>query len=103
MKPKYTPNPLLKDLPGFLKDPDNFKRIRMEEYDILGSRCGHSDTQAWQGCLKCLERVREHKRFLKGLGFTSSAQYYEWRKTHEMIRDTKIGKQKKVKLKKYNE
>lgn len=81
----YKPNPLLVGLPEYLKDHANYPKIRKFLYDIVGSRCGHSDPAAWYTCSKCYNRMQEYKMALEKLGFKSSKQYYLWRRIHEMM------------------
>lgn len=84
-------------LPEYLKDPKNFKKIRKALYEIMASKCDHSEVIEWATCVKCQKKMRDHAEFLRKLGFTSPAQYYAWRKIHE-----KIEEHQKVKYAKYN-
>jgi len=79
--------PILAGLPAYLKDHDNYIKIRGELFNILRSNCMHreDDLLEWGKCLKCQIKVRDHADFLRKLGFTSPAQYYAWRKVHEHI------------------
>ena len=76
---------ILSGLPEYLKDRNNFPKVRKALYEVLASTCGHSDVIEWSACVKCQRKVRDHADMLRKLGFTSPAQYYAWRKTHEYI------------------
>lgn len=73
-------------LPKHLKEPDHYDKIRLFLFDILASRCDHSTPSEWYSCQKCLKRIHDFKEALKQLGFSSPAQYYQWRKVHEQMK-----------------
>ena len=83
--PKELKRNVLDGLPTYLKDPEMYKKIRKASYDIMGSLCSHSEVVEWATCVKCQVKARDHADFLRKLGFTSPAQYFAWRKTHEHI------------------
>lgn len=99
-KPKITPETfpkaqkvsVLAGLPEYLMEPDNYVKVRKMLYDILGSTCGHSEATEWATCAKCQIKVRDHADAIRKLGFTSPAQYYAWRKVHEVIEEHKLIK-----------
>lgn len=83
--PKELKPDIFMGLPHYLKDPKTYKKIRKFLFDILASRCGHSDPLEWNACKKCLARIHEHAEAVEKLGFKSPAQYYQWRRVHETM------------------
>lgn len=94
---------LLNGLPQYLKEPKNYDKVRKFLFDILASRCGHSDPASWYTCQKCLKRIRQFREALKKLGFRSVPQYYQWRRVHEMMQKQLKGEFKKDPLQKYDD
>lgn len=99
--PDYTPNPIFKGLPVYLKDPANYEKIEMAIYDSMalgGKPCSHSEMLNFGTCKKCDRRLWARREMMRKLGFRDAAQYMEWKKViHEMK-----GLTKKVALPKYN-
>lgn len=85
---KRKPN-MLAGLPQHLKDPKAYKKVRKFLFEILASRCGHSDPAEWYSCQKCLKRIYEFREALTKLGFKSVPQYYQWRRVHEQMESLK--------------
>lgn len=83
--PKYTPNPLIADLPDYLKDPANYEKIQRQLLDALASTHSHSDMEEWSACLDCQKRMMEHANLMRKLGFKKPGQYLAWKKVHETI------------------
>ena len=95
IKPKL--NPLLANLPEYLKDPKNFKKVEMTIYDSLKGSCSsHNDIAEWAGCAKCQMIFLNKAEVLKKLGFSSVPQYMAWKQIHQEII-------KRVPLPKYND
>lgn len=95
--PKQQPRNVLAGLPEYLKDHENYKKVRKALYETIASTCDHGEVIEWAGCVKCQNKVRDHADMLRKLGFTSPAQYYAWRKVHERIADMRRDP-----LRKYN-
>jgi len=93
--PKKLPVNVLDGLPEYLKDPANYTKIRKFLFEILASRCDHSDILEWYACKKCVERIHKHGEAVRKLGFKSPAQYMQWRRVHEIM-------EKRDPLEKYN-
>lgn len=83
--PIYTPNPLLAELPDYLKDPANFKKIQRALLDTLATSHSHSEVIDFTKCFHCQVKVQDLAEMKNKLGFRSAAQYLEWKKTHELI------------------
>ena len=96
--PKYTPNPVFKGMPGYLKDPTNYETIQRTLLETLASRHSHGEMQTWANCINCQKKMMDHKVAMKKLGFTSGAQYMMWKKVMDII----INK-KRDELPKYND
>lgn len=78
--PTYVPNPLLADLPAYLKDPENYDKVRLAILDAGATRHSHGDIAEWAACKTCQRKAWERKEMMKKLGFTSGAQYMAWHK-----------------------
>jgi hypothetical protein len=94
IKPDTFPNaftskkvPVLAGLPDMLKDPANYKKIRLALLDTLASTHSHSDLAEWHNCAKCQMKVQNHAEMIRKLGFTSPAQYFAWRKVSEKVEE----------------
>lgn len=87
--PKYTPDPLTKDLPDAVKDPANYETIQRQLLDALASKHSHSEVKDWAACVPCQVKVKEHADLMRKLGFQSPAQYKAWQKTQEIIKNKK--------------
>lgn len=83
--PKVLKPPILAGLPEYLKDPANYQKIRAALYEVIASTCSHSEVIEWSACSKCQKKVRDHADMVRKLGFTSPAQYFAWRKVHEVM------------------
>lgn len=97
--PKYKPNPLFKDLPQGLKDPQNYIKIEKAVMDTMICPTSHADLMEMTQCSTCTSNMRERRHLLKNLGFKSPRQYYAWKKVMMVMMDPSL----KVKLPKYNE
>lgn len=93
--PTYKPNPLLAGLPEYLKDPDNYPKVRKALLETLATTHSHSDILEWGSCVPCQRKLRDHAEMVRKFGFKSPAQYMEWQKVHETIK-------KRIALPKYN-
>jgi len=100
-KPRF--NLRLVGLPDWLKDSNSYHVIRKKMYEMMSCRKGHSELEKMGNCFECAGKARDRKHFLKGLGFKSYAQYYEWRKVHELMiaYQTDQEKFKKYKIENY--
>jgi len=92
IKPDTFPNaskkvPILAELPAYLKDPANYKKIRLALLDTLATTHSHSDLLEWGACGQCQMKVRNHAEMIRKLGFTCPAQYYAWRKISEKVEE----------------
>jgi len=89
-KPKLTfkprVNPLIADLPEYLKNPANFAEIQKKIIASVQTSCTHSDVFEMAKCEKCTKKMLERRKLLKKLGFKNPRQYMEWRKIHEEVR-----------------
>jgi len=84
--PKYTGNPLTKDLPDHLKDHANYDKIQRALLDAGATKHSHADMEAWSGCSECQQAQWNRKEMMKELGFTSGKQYMAWQRIHEEIK-----------------
>ena len=84
--PKYTPNPLLKDLPDYVKDSANFDKIQTQLYASLQSPHSHAEVIDWHKCFDCMQRVADHKNMMIKFGFKTPAMYLEWKKVMSVIK-----------------
>ena len=85
LKPKS--NPLIADLPEYLKDPANYEEIQRKILKTFTSTCGHTEIMQWAECEKCTKKMLDRRKLLKELGFKNPRQYMAWRKTHETIKE----------------
>jgi hypothetical protein len=83
--PKYTPNPLLRGLPQYLKDPKNYKKIQKTTINALAGTHSHGEIMEWAECFVCQKRFAERSGVMKKLGFQSPAQYLEWSKVMRIM------------------
>lgn len=74
------PHSLLKNLPSYLKNPANYDKIQYALLETLASKHSHSEIQDWAKCKSCQEKVFNHKRMMKKLGFKTPAHYQIWKK-----------------------
>jgi len=95
--PQYKPHSLVADMPEHLKDYRNYNKIQKALLETLASSHSHSEVEDWAKCVKCQEKVTNHKLMMKKLGFTGPAQYKAWQKIHQTIQDSD-----KTKMDKYN-
>lgn len=86
---KLKPNPIFKGLPKKLKDPSNFADIEKQLAIVLASDHKHKTVKSYVTCAWCNERREQRHKLMKKIGFKSIAQYLEWKKIHEIIRDKK--------------
>ena len=99
--PKYDKtkiHPLVANLPDYLKDHANYKKIQRVLLDTLATGHSHDEVEKWAKCFKCMKAVENHKMAMKNLGFNSPAQYYAWRRIHNTIDSSD-----RLSLPKYNE
>jgi len=90
-------NPLLKDLPDFVKAPENYMKIERALLDTLICRKAHAEIIEMAECRKCTTNMLERRALMKTFGFKTSAHYMTWKKIHRKIQDYE-----KVRLSKYN-
>lgn len=83
--PKYTPNPLFAGLPARLKDPKNFNKIQKTLLECLAGQHSHSEMTDWSKCITCQNKAANLRNKINSLGFTSSKQYYEWKKIMDIM------------------
>ena len=95
--PKFTPSPVLKGLPEYLKDPINYYKIRKKLLDALAGQHSHSEMQNWANCLTCSNKMVNFRETVKKLGFISPAQFMAWQKTMDLIINPR-----RVPIRKYN-
>lgn len=86
---------ILDGLPEYVKHPKNYMKIQKALLETLSCGKSHGDPSEMIHCKKCAVNMVERRRLMKRFGFTSSAQYMAWRKTHEEIK-------KHMPLDKYN-
>lgn len=91
-------HPVLAGLPQYLKNPENYDKVRKTIIETLAGSCSHGEIIEWAGCAKCQRRFAEKGALIKKLGFKSMAQYLTWQKIHEEIRNMQ-----RMSLKKYDE
>jgi len=95
--PKYTPNPIFKDLPAYLKDPRNYYKVRNDLLNTLAGKHTHSEMQKWANCLTCQNKLVNFREEVRKFGFTSPAQFMTWQKTMDLMINPR-----RTPLKKYN-
>jgi len=78
--PKYTPNPLLRTIPDYAKDPKNYYAIQKELLEVLASPHSHSELYQSAQCFDCQQKIKERKNVMMKFGFATPAIYYEWHK-----------------------
>jgi len=83
--PKYTPSPMFKDLPDFVKDPKNFYTIENKLLKAIRSTCNHEEVVEWHKCKKCQKKVANRQQKMKEYGFTSPQQYFAWKQVMDII------------------
>ena len=77
--------PVLAGLPEYLKNPENYKKIRLALLDTLASTHSHADILEWGNCPKCQMKLHNHAEMVRKLGFTCPAQYYAWKKISDQV------------------
>ena len=78
----------LKQLPDFVKDPANYRKIELALLDTLtGCRKSHSDITETSKCLKCTRNMKERRLLMKTFGFKTYGVYLQWKKTHIKIKE----------------
>lgn len=88
--------PVLSDLPDYVKDPANFRKIELALLDTLtGCRKSHSEVFEMSQCTKCTTNMLERRTLMKTFGFKTPAHYLAWKKVHHKI-------QQLIKMPKYN-
>lgn len=93
---KQRVNPLLKNLPEYVKDPRNFEKIELSLIKTLRCDKLHSDPLKMAECKKCTENMKVRRELMKKYGFSSYAVYMAWKQIHTEIK-------KRMPLEKYNE
>ena len=83
--PKANKVSVLAGLPEYLKDRANYPKIQKALLETLASKHSHSDILAWGNCVPCQQKIHDHAEMVRKLGFTSSAQYYAWKKVMQEI------------------
>ena len=86
--PKHTQNPIFADLPEYLKDPANYKKVQKTVLEALASKHSHGEIMEWASCPACQRKFFERGEVIKKLGFSSPAQYMAWRLVHQEIKRT---------------
>ena len=84
--PKYTPNPLLADLPEHLKDPANYAKVQKALLETLATTHSHGELFDWFKCTPCMNKARDHKELMVKLGFKTPQHYKEWQRIHHIMR-----------------
>lgn len=82
---RLEPNPLIKDLPEYLKDFKNYQKVQKAIIVAGATKCSHAEMVDWAVCKKCEEARWNRKEMMKRLGFKNAAQYMAWRKIMEEI------------------
>lgn len=72
-------------LPDYLKTQEAYHYVRRALIEKFACTKGHSDLESSAKCINCARLMNDRRAFIKGLGFKSYAQFYEWRKVHELI------------------
>lgn len=83
-KPGITPE-VLKGLPDNLKSVDMYYSIERELAKILESDHKHSSVKEYVSCAWCNQKRQLKQNRIKSYGFTSTAQYLEWKKIMDII------------------
>jgi hypothetical protein len=73
-------------LPEYLKDRENYPKIQKALLETLASKHSHGEMSEWYNCVSCQLKMHEHAEMIRGLGFSSPAQYRAWCKVHETIK-----------------
>lgn len=84
-KPNFKVNPLLADLPEYLKNPANFMTVMKQILNTLAVSHSHSELEGYARCAECTRKMIERRKLLKKLGFKNARQFYAWRRVHEEI------------------
>lgn len=87
IKFKSKSDPLVAFLPDHLKNPANYEDIQKKILATLKTKCSHSDMLEMSKCQKCTDMMIRRRKLLKELGFKNPAQYMQWRKIHEKIKE----------------
>lgn len=82
---KLKPNPIFKDLPERLKDPENFHKIERELFEVLQSDHKHATVKQYVSCAWCNKKRELRQNKMKAMGFQGIEQYLEWRKVMGII------------------
>lgn len=86
-KTKSKPNPILKGLSTFLKDPKNFDEVEKKLLTVLKIEHGHKTASSYAKCKECDEKRLERQKLMRSIGFKSIGQYWEWKKIHTIIKN----------------
>lgn len=78
-------HPIFKDLPDELKNHDKFIEIEKRLGQITLSSHKHKNVSSYVKCDECKGKIQEKQDAIKALGFTSFAQYMEWKKVMVII------------------
>lgn len=84
---KSKTNLLLVGLPQYLKEPKNYLTVQKALLETLSCGKSHADPAEMLNCLKCGENMKKRRELMRKFGFKSPAQYMEWKKTHEEIKN----------------
>lgn len=87
--PRSVPNPFTAGLPDYLKDPDNYDKVRKAILDAGATRHSHGDPMVWAACKTCQKAAWSRKETMKKLGFQNAQQYLAWQKIMTMMTSTK--------------
>lgn len=76
---------VLDGLPAYLKDPENYQKVRKALLETLATTHSHGEMVEWAGCFQCQKKMQAHGEMVRKLGFLSPQQYRAWLKTHATI------------------
>lgn len=74
---------LLAELPEYLKNRANYKKIQKAILQAGATKHSHSDVTLWAACFVCQRKQNDRLLMMKSLGFRSRAHYMAWQKIHE--------------------
>ncbi len=80
---------IFKDLPDRLKSVEAYNKIELELFKILQTDHKHKTVKEYVTCAWCNKKRELKQNRIKALGFVDYAQYVQWRKVMEVIKNKK--------------
>lgn len=90
IKKANEPHPLLKSLPDYLKDHNNYEKVKRAILDAGSTGHNHDEVSEWIKCTHCVDKQKDRVNMMRKLGFKSAAQYKAWDKVQSLIQENKI-------------